>query len=74
MTQKQPPLLSATLRWFLLAMILANIPGGMIFTLLAVYLSHLGASRPGFGVCNLAVTGYRAFFKRAVEAPPPLSA
>jgi MFS family permease len=41
---KKPPLLNTTLRWFLFAMILANISGGMIFTLLAVYLAQLGAS------------------------------
>jgi MFS family permease len=40
----KPPLLNATLRWFLLAMILANVASEMYFTLLAVYLAQLGAS------------------------------
>ena len=43
-TAKPPPLLNATLRWFLLAMILANVASEMYFSLLAVYLAQLGAS------------------------------
>lgn len=38
------PLLNATLRWFLLAMILANVASEMYFSLLSVYLAQLGAS------------------------------
>jgi MFS family permease len=41
---KRSPLLNATLRWFLLAMILANVASEMYFSLLAVYLAELGAS------------------------------
>ena len=41
---KRLPLLNATLRWFLLAMFLANIASEMYFSLLAVYLAELGAS------------------------------
>jgi MFS family permease len=37
-------LLTPLLAWFLVAMILANIAGQMLYTLLAVYLSDLGAS------------------------------
>ncbi len=37
-------MLNSNLRWFLFAMVLANISGEMIFTLLPVYLSALGAS------------------------------
>ncbi len=45
------PLLTPTLRWFLLAMILANVASEMFFTLLAVYLSQLGA-----GVAQIGLT------------------
>lgn len=41
---KSLPRLNATLRWFMLAMVLANIGSEMLFTLLAVYLAQLGAS------------------------------
>ena len=37
-------LLNATLRWFLVAMILANIGGEMVYALLPLYLAELGAS------------------------------
>lgn len=40
----KPPLLTPILRWFLFAMVLANISGAMIFPLLPVYLTELGAS------------------------------
>jgi DHA1 family multidrug resistance protein-like MFS transporter len=43
-TEKPKPLLSPILRWFLLAMILANIGGSMHSMLLPVYLTELGAS------------------------------
>jgi len=39
-----PPLLNATLRWFLLGMILANIAGEMVHPLMALYLTELGAN------------------------------
>lgn len=39
-----PPLLNATLRWFLFGMILANIAGQMIHPMMALYLTELGAT------------------------------
>jgi DHA1 family multidrug resistance protein-like MFS transporter len=44
------PILTPTLRWFLLAMILANVASEMFFTLLAVYLSQLGAGVAQIGL------------------------
>ncbi len=44
MEQKPESLLSATLRWFLLAMVLANIAGQMAYSMMALYLLDLGAS------------------------------
>ncbi len=44
MSTSRPPLLNTTLRWFLAAMVLANIAGEMVFTVLALYLASLGAS------------------------------
>jgi MFS family permease len=44
MTTAKKPLLNSTLRWFLLAMILANIAGEMLYALVAVYMTQLGAS------------------------------
>jgi MFS family permease len=45
MTQsKKAPLLPPLVRWFLLAMILANISGTMTQTLMPIYLTELGAS------------------------------
>lgn len=44
------PLLSANLRWFLLAMILANIAGQMIYSMLSLYLVELGASVAQIGL------------------------
>jgi MFS family permease len=44
MDQPKPPLLSPLLRWFLFAMILANIAAGMVNTLMPIYLTKLGAS------------------------------
>jgi MFS family permease len=38
------PILSANLRWFLLAMILANIAGQMAYSMLSLYLVDMGAS------------------------------
>jgi MFS family permease len=43
-------ILTPTLRWFMLGMILANIAGAMVFSLLAVYLSNLGASVAQIGL------------------------
>ena len=37
-------ILTPTLRWFLLGMVLANIAGAMLYTYLALYLQELGAS------------------------------
>ena len=44
------PLLTPTLRWFLLAMILANVASEMFFCLLAVYLSERGAGVTPIGL------------------------
>jgi MFS family permease len=44
MTSRQAPLLNSNLRWFMLAMILANIAGMMAYSLLSIYLVELGAS------------------------------
>jgi MFS family permease len=44
MLKRQLSLLSPSLRWFLLAMILANIGGEMAYGLLPVYLRELGAT------------------------------
>ena len=43
-TQPNEPLLSPLMRWFLLAMILANIAGTMSRLLMPIYLTELGAS------------------------------
>ncbi len=50
MQNKNAPLLNTTLRWFLLAMILANIAGQMVYTLLAVYLAELEANAAQIGL------------------------
>jgi MFS family permease len=44
MAQNKTPLLTPLMRWFLLAMILANIAGSMTNLLMPVYLTELGAS------------------------------
>ena len=44
MTTKPKTMLNANLRWFLLAMILANIAGQMGYSMLSLYLIDLGAS------------------------------
>jgi MFS family permease len=44
LSNTKPPLLTPVLRWFLLGMVLANISSAMLFTLLPVYLTELGAS------------------------------
>jgi MFS family permease len=44
MTTERKTLLNANLRWFLLAMILANIAGQMGYSMLSLYLIDLGAS------------------------------
>jgi len=43
MTSERRPLLNVNLRWFLLAMILANIAGQMGYSMLSLYLIDLGA-------------------------------
>jgi MFS family permease len=43
-TPSRTPLLNVNLRWFLLAMILANIAGQMAYSMLSLYLLDLGAS------------------------------
>ncbi len=42
--QKAPPLLTPLMRWFMVAMILANIAGQMFPLLMPIYLNKLGAS------------------------------
>jgi MFS family permease len=44
MNGRHAPLLNTPLRWFLLAMILANIAGQMAYSMLSLYLVDLGAS------------------------------
>jgi MFS family permease len=44
MNATRPPLLNASLRWFILAMILANIAGQMAYSMLSLYMIDLGAS------------------------------
>ena len=44
MNARPSSLLNINLRWFLLAMILANIAGQMVYSLLSIYLVELGAS------------------------------
>ncbi|MEW6094378.1 MAG: MFS transporter [Chloroflexota bacterium] len=44
MTQKSSFILNVNLRWFLLAMVLANIAGQMAYSMLSLYLINLGAS------------------------------
>lgn len=44
MNGRHTPLLNTPLRWFLLAMILANIAGQMAYSMLSLYLVDLGAS------------------------------
>lgn len=44
MTDQKPPLLTPILRWFLLAVILANISSNMINLMTPIYLTELGAS------------------------------
>ena len=44
MDQAKTPLLSPLMRWFLFAMILANIAGSMTTMLMPIYLTELGAS------------------------------
>jgi len=44
MTAKAKPMLSTNLRWFILAMILANVGGQMAYSLLSIYLVEMGAT------------------------------
>jgi len=44
MTTRPAPLLNVNLRWFLTGMVLANIAGQMVYSLLSLYLVELGAS------------------------------
>jgi MFS family permease len=44
MNTKRQPILNPNLRWFLLAMILANIAAQMAYSMLSLYLINLGAS------------------------------
>jgi MFS family permease len=50
MQTTRPSLLNNNLRWFLLAMILANIAGMMAYSMLSLYLIDLGASVPQVGM------------------------
>jgi MFS family permease len=43
-TMKKPPLLTPLVRWFMLAMVLANIAGSMSPMLMPIYLTELGAT------------------------------
>ena len=48
--EKKIPLITPVLRWFLFAMVLANISSQMTFTLLPLYMKDLGASVPQVGI------------------------
>ena len=48
--REEQPLLSPLMRWFLFAMVLANIAGGMLPMLLPLYLQELGASVAQIGL------------------------
>jgi MFS family permease len=50
MKEKKAPLITPILRWFLFAMVLANISSQMTFTLLPLYMKDLGASVKQVGV------------------------
>lgn len=49
-TEKTQPLITPILRWFMLAMVLANIAGSMYPMLLPIYLTKLGASIGQVGI------------------------
>lgn len=63
--EKPPPLLTPLLRWFLLAMILANIAGGMLPMLMPLYLEKLGATVGQIGmvftITSIAVLTLQVF-------------
>ena len=50
MTLKNKPLLNANLRWFLAGMILANIAGQMLYSMLSLYMINLGAQVADVGL------------------------
>lgn len=50
MQPARQPLLNPTMRWFLLAMIIANIAGEMFYSLLPIYLAELGSSIEQIGL------------------------
>jgi MFS family permease len=50
MVNQRVPLINANLRWFMLGMILANIAGQMVYSMLSLYLLDLGASVGQVGV------------------------
>jgi len=65
MTTERRPLINANLRWFLLAMILANIAGQMGYSMLSLYLLDLGADVGQVGlvftVASLVPTALQIF-------------
>ena len=66
-TEKKQPLLTPIMRWFMLAMVLANIAGSMGSMMVPLYLSELGASITQVGTalrvsmirdrCRLSMSG-----------------
>ena len=50
MTIQDKPLLNANLRWFLAGMILANIAGQMLYSMLSLYMINLGAGVADVGL------------------------
>jgi MFS family permease len=50
MTLPNKPLLNANLRWFLAGMILANIAGQMLYSMLSLYMINLGAQVADVGL------------------------
>ena len=65
-TDKQP-LLTPIMRWFMFAMVLANIAGSMFPILLPIYLTELGAS---IGQVGIVFTRRLPLRERRVEAAP----
>ena len=64
-TAQKQPLISPVLRWFMLAMVLANIGGMMTPILMPIYLTELGADVTDVGLVftlvSVAVLGLQIF-------------
>ena len=62
-TQKKQPILSPILRWFMFAMVLANIAGFMYPFLLSLYLVELGASVQQVGLVYTVAAVFTLFLQ-----------